>query len=175
MENTVTGLNERPNVAELAELAIKTINNIKENCQENGYQINEDKLKVYLENEDLIRERILKIGKTQQKKLFRAIKKVYNKSTIRSFNSFFHVLHWIVAHELVKHGYSYWQYWSHKVRENNIFDKVKVLPPQKEVDIQKRREEMKFHREKYLKALEDYKTEKGDYYKTRQTTKITLS
>lgn len=85
------------------------------------------------------------LSKSQLKKVNRYLNRVNKKMTLRGVNSLLHILY----------------------KTFEPIEKVQIKKSEKEEEIQRKRKEWLKLRDEAEKALLEYKTEKGDYYKER--------
>lgn len=138
--------NNRHNVAYVQTILAKTAISAAKYARVNGHNLSNvnDLTKLLLS--DQFRTDIRLESDSSIKKILNRAQLVWKKPSHRRINLFFNYLH---------------------KNFPRVLPKAKILTPDKEVEIQSARKAMLKAREAYEQALNEYKTVKGDYYKTK--------
>lgn len=154
------------NPKELESLVLNTISFIENISNERDYFLDEKSLSglAMLKNANW-EKAISEMSRNQIKNLNRYIWRVNVKQSRQAFNMFFHFIHTRV---LGKYTFVKDKWWgTYKWVTPEEYSKVKIGMPLKEQVIQNKRKKWKEAQAIADQLLEDYKEEKGDYYKLR--------
>lgn len=157
------------NEKDLASLMQEFLTEAEQFINNNEYQLSGD----FKESFDKLKkvkwtEHFGNTSKNQRKKFNKAVIRFRKKKSLMTLNRAFHLIHTRILSEReeVSEGKYYSWTWI-KWNEPKDITKVKVLPPAKHLSIQEKRKKWKEAQAVANKHLKEYKTEKGDYYKSR--------
>ena len=153
---------------------IKVLDEIVEEINKNEYQYKDEHGKHYLST--LYRVDWEKMFERSSKRTLKRFQKYIgyfrHKKSLKSINLLLHFMHTRVMaihrkREQNNVAYKWWNYPTYEWFQPTDVKKVVLIPPQKELDIQNKRDKWKEAQAIADQLFKEYNDEKGDYYKNK--------